>query len=64
MAIVLPSHFCMLDCHQDGRRDSTLFLTELGNKTTQKVQKGLSTEDLRLSPFQIQVRDVQSHTFD
>mgnify|MGYP003691570775 CR=1 FL=1 len=64
MAIVLPSHFGMLDCHQDGRRDSTLFLTELGNKTTERVQKGQLTEDLRQSPFQIQVRDVQSKTFD
>ena len=64
MAIVLPSHFGMLDCHQDGRKDATLFLTELGNKTTQKVQNGQLTEDLRLSPFQIQVIDVQSHTFD
>ena len=64
MAIVLPSHFGMLDCHQDDRRDSTLFLTELGNKTTERVQKGQLTEDLRQSPFQIQVRDVQSKTFD
>ena len=64
MAIVLPSHFCMLDCHQDGRRDSTLFLTELGTTIIRKVQKGQLTEDLRLSPFQIQVRDVQAHSFD
>ena len=64
MAIVLPSHFLMLDCHQDGRGDSTLFLTELGNKTTQRVQKGQLTEDLRQSPFLIQVRDFQSQTFD
>ena len=64
MAIVLPSHFGILDCLQDDRRDSTLFLTELGRPTIRKVQKERLTEDLRQCPFQIRVRDVQSSSFD
>lgn len=64
MAIVLPSHFGILDCLQDDRKDSTLFLTELGITTIRKAQKERLTEDIRQCPFHIRVRDIQSHSFD